>query len=571
VRTGIEQSIGLFQHELFQRLWFGLESGRDEAMKRRERAWRSGSRWSLGGLLLAGAMARGESPPPLADQLLDLGRQASAQGATAQAETFYRKVLTLDPGNAHARRALDRLPRVQRVALEKPVDDGVAEDPQAEVRATIENAAAAEGLLRQQFTADLNQRLQAARTLLNERRPEAALDALRLAQTVIRSAAQVDEATRDALDRQVQAQILATVRAEERIVQERGERLRGQAASEQQVRALDQLAKDQETVNTLMVQFDSLIAQGQYNVRANGGLGDIRAVTAPFDDARNNSLAARALEPLALAPVAGYFVAQTTGFLAQSLAFQQIKEYRFMLTTQDVDRAAVPFPDTLTIEYPPIDAWRTVSERRIKRYGNAVDLLDRDAKTKTILAKLDEPISMSFANETPLEDVLKYIKSATQGPNDTGIAIYVDPVGLNEAEKTLTSPVTLDLEGVPLKTTLRLLLKQLGMTYTVKDGLLTITSESSEDQPTEIRVYPVADLAIIPISLIGGGGGGLGGGRGGIGGGGFGGGGFGGGGLGGGGFGGGGGGFGGFQSVPPVANPLPGSRTVQPDSGSGPR
>jgi hypothetical protein len=90
---------------------------------------------------------------------------------------------------------------------------------------------------------------------------------------------------------------------------------------------------------------------------------------------------------------------------------------------------------------------------------------------------------------------------------------------------------------------------------------MTITSESSEDQPTEIRVYPVADLAIIPLSLFGGaGGGGFGGGLGGGGlgggglGGGFGGGGFGGGGLGGGGLGGGGlggGGFGGFQSVAP--------------------
>ncbi|MBV8234029.1 MAG: hypothetical protein JO329_28960, partial [Planctomycetaceae bacterium] len=105
-----------------------------------------------------------------------------------------------------------------------------------------------------------------------------------------------------------------------------------------------------------------------------------------------------------------------------------------------------------------------------------------------------------------------------QGPNDTGIPIYVDPVGLQEAEKTMTSPVTLDLEGVPLKTTLRLLLKQLGLTYTVKDGLLTITSESSEDQPTEIRVYPVADLAIIPLSLMGGGIGGMRGGIGGMGG-----------------------------------------------------
>ena len=48
---------------------------------------------------------------------------------------------------------------------------------------------------------------------------------------------------------------------------------------------------------------------------------------------------------------------------------------------------------------------------------------------------------MSFPNETPLEDVLKYIKQATQGPNDAGIPIYVDPQGLQEADKTLTSPI----------------------------------------------------------------------------------------------------------------------------------
>jgi hypothetical protein len=176
-----------------------------------------------------------------------------------------------------------------------------------------------------------------------------------------------------------------------------------------------------------------------------------------------------------------------------------------------VARAAVPFPDTITIEYPDADRWRGLSEQRTRRYGESVDLVERDPKTKSILAKLEEPVSMPFANDTPLEEVLKYIKSATTGANDNGIPIYVDPVGLQEAEKTLRSPVSLDLDGVPLKTTLRLLLKQLGLTYTVNDGLVTITSEVSENQPTEIRVYPVADLAIIPLSLTGMGGGGLGG------------------------------------------------------------
>jgi hypothetical protein len=101
---------------------------------------------------------------------------------------------------------------------------------------------------------------------------------------------------------------------------------------------------------------------------------------------------------------------------------------------------------------------------------------DTSPKCKAILTKLEVPISMTFANETPLEDVLKYIKSASQGPNDSGIPIYVDPVGLQEADKTMTSPITLDLEGVPLKTTLRLMLKQLGLAYCVKDGLLIISS-----------------------------------------------------------------------------------------------
>ena len=220
------------------------------------------------------------------------------------------------------------------------------------------------------------------------------------------------------------------------------------------------------------------------------------------------------------APYAGMFVSTTMGFLSQELQFEALKEYRYMLTMQDVARAAVPFPDDQIIEYPDAERWRNLSERRIAKYGKAVDVFDRDPKTKQILEKLDQSIPMNYPNETPLEEILKYIKQATQGANDSGIPIYVDPLGLTEADRTMTSPVSLDLEGVPLKTTLRLMLKQLGLTYTVKDGFLMITSQESNDQQTEIRVYPVADLALIPISLMGGGGmGGMGGGMGGMGGG----------------------------------------------------
>ncbi len=75
----------------------------------------------------------------------------------------------------------------------------------------------------------------------------------------------------------------------------------------------------------------------------------------------------------------------------------------------------------------------------------------KDPRSQAILAKLEEPIAMSFPNETPLEDLLKYIKQATTGPTYSGIPIYVDPIGLQEAGMTLTSTIKLDLEGIPLR------------------------------------------------------------------------------------------------------------------------
>ena len=98
-------------------------------------------------------------------------------------------------------------------------------------------------------------------------------------------------------------------------------------------------------------------------------------------------------------------------------------------------------------------------------------------RTKAILAKLEKRVSMSFANETPLDDVLKYIKQATTtGQNDPGLPIYVDPIGLRYAKSSLTSTVVLDVEEAPLKVTLPQILKQLNLTYIVNDDVLIITS-----------------------------------------------------------------------------------------------
>ena len=112
----------------------------------------------------------------------------------------------------------------------------------------------------------------------------------------------------------------------------------------------------------------------------------------------------------------------------------------------------------------------------IAQLAAALTAIDKNLQNQAILKRLEEPISMSFGKAAPLDDVLKYIKQATTTKTGSGIPIYVDPQGLKDAEVTQKSTVIIDLEGIPLKTSLRLILKQLGLAYCVRDGVLIISS-----------------------------------------------------------------------------------------------
>jgi hypothetical protein len=60
---------------------------------------------------------------------------------------------------------------------------------------------------------------------------------------------------------------------------------------------------------------------------------------------------------------------------------------------------------------------------------------------------------------------------------------YVDPVGLQEAEKSMKSTVSnMDVEGVPLRVALKLLLRQLDLAYRVNDGEFVLL-------PGQVTVY----------------------------------------------------------------------------------
>lgn len=146
--------------------------------------------------------------------------------------------------------------------------------------------------------------------------------------------------------------------------------------------------------------------------------------------------------------------------------------------------------DQLALAYVVEDDLLFISSRkgvdREKSEMKSALAADAGPKTKKVLDELEKPITMSFRNETPLDDILKYIKASIRSETGSGIPIYLNPDGFAEARKTMKSPsslVTIDLEGVPLRTTLRLLLKQLDLGYVVNEGNLIVDSSLSVHRP----------------------------------------------------------------------------------------
>jgi hypothetical protein len=97
--------------------------------------------------------------------------------------------------------------------------------------------------------------------------------------------------------------------------------------------------------------------------------------------------------------------------------------------------------------------------------------------------KLEMIIPIHFPQEAPLDEVLKHFKKATAEDGFPGLPIYVDPVGLQIAEKSMNSKVTIDVDGLPMRQALSLCLKQLGLGYSVRDGFIMITDADAATIP----------------------------------------------------------------------------------------
>jgi serine/threonine protein kinase len=118
---------------------------------------------------------------------------------------------------------------------------------------------------------------------------------------------------------------------------------------------------------------------------------------------------------------------------------------------------------------------------------------DLDPRSKTVVARLGQPISMKFPNLTPLRDVLKYVRQSTSLPNQPAIPVYLDPVGIGDTEKAQNTMVSIELDDIPLNDTLELLLEQAGLAHCSRDGVLFISTPAQVAAERAARIDVTAD------------------------------------------------------------------------------
>jgi hypothetical protein len=132
------------------------------------------------------------------------------------------------------------------------------------------------------------------------------------------------------------------------------------------------------------------------------------------------------------------------------------------------------------------------------------------AANARIRRALQKPVSLAFNEDPPLEDVLDAIQKSIAGTDGEGIPIYVNPLTLSEADKTMLSTVrSFSVKNMPLRVSLERCLDQLDLAYVVRDGVLEITSRESAAYhllSTAEDAYQVAGhcvLAMIAAALGG--------------------------------------------------------------------
>jgi type II secretory pathway component GspD/PulD (secretin) len=131
-------------------------------------------------------------------------------------------------------------------------------------------------------------------------------------------------------------------------------------------------------------------------------------------------------------------------------------------------------------KYP--DNWKELSDRRLRRMEKTN--ITEKPQDRKVRQQLDETIVSFTFNEQSVMEAIDFLQTLGN------VNIVPDRTKFEDPAKT----VTLKLQNVPLATAIKLLTEQLGLKWTVRDGIVFISDAEGIKRPPETNTYDVRDL-----------------------------------------------------------------------------
>ena len=455
--------------------------------------------------------------------LLQLGKQAVAVGSYDQAEKLVNEALRLDPtsGEAKAMKFAVLTARKEgkftgdhlKMVKFQQAGDPVAPPAEAVPAAPAAPAAAAPGgvapvdadgdpnaggllnaaqanarIISQVIQTEVQQGISQARGVMG-RDPDSARATLKALSDRLEGVPELDAAIKTQLTEQIATALRAADRQVKQIEESRLVEEAFKAKQQEEARLVRDLMANQQKSEQLMARFENLMDERRYR------------------DAKNTAVLARESTPNAPAVLSGITYAEQVDHYTFAMDRRAKKWEGMAGALLEIDRAHVAFADEQPILYPAKETWELLTERR-KKFDRISLAQSNEAETR-ILDELDKRTEVQYL-DTQLGDVVNDIELRHK------INIELDVAALTADGKGTETIINKTLKDLTLKSALRLILEEQGLTYVIENEVLMITTKAAAETKTPTRVYPVADLVIpIPVGGMTGIGGGLGGGAGG--------------------------------------------------------
>ncbi len=179
--------------------------------------------------------------------------------------------------------------------------------------------------------------------------------------------------------------------------------------------------------------------------------------------------------------------------LKRQIAFnddvRERKADSFLDQLNKVEEAVIAPKEDYTM--PDAKSWGDLTKRR-EKYGRP-DNRNRTESELQIEKSLGQKVSLHF-HDVALTEVIRHIATVH------GINIAMKTRAIETEGLLASQPVSIDVDGITLKSALNLLLDQAGgLVYSIENETLMITNKLEQETKFDVVTYNVADL-VIPVS-----------------------------------------------------------------------